>query len=89
MEVCLDPGIVRDLSGLVKGTVNIARDDGRVELVKLNVVFLGVGFVHENSSYSCVKEDWGFDNSISFCGFALKMGKVMHHAHRIATHFSY
>ena len=61
---------MRDLSGLIKGSINIVGDDGRIELVKLDVVFLGIGSVHENSSCSSVEEDWGFDNFVSFCGFA-------------------
>ena len=70
LGVCSDPGVVHDFSGLVKGTVNIVGDDGRVKFIELDVVFLGVGSVHENSSCSGVKEDWGFDNFVSFCGFA-------------------
>ena len=70
LEAHSDPGVVCDFSSLVKGTVNITGDDGRVELVKLDVVLLGVGSVHENSSCSSVEEDWGFNDFISFCGFA-------------------
>ena len=78
LEARSDPGVMHDFSGLVKSTVNIAGDDGRVELVKFDVVFLGIGSVHENSSCSSVKEDWGFDNFIFFCGFAFNKQSDVH-----------
>ena len=76
MEVRSDPGIVCNFSGLVKGSVNIAGDDGRIKLVKLDVVFLGVGFVHENSACSGVKED-GVSTILFPSMVLLSMGKVM------------
>ena len=62
---------MHDFSSLVKGPINIVGDDRSVEFVDFNVMFLGIGFVHEYSSCSGVEEDWGFNNFISLSGFAL------------------
>ena len=61
---------MRNFSSLVKGPVNIVGDDRSVKFVDFNIVFLDIGFVHEYSSCSGVKEDRGFDSFISFSGFA-------------------
>ena len=65
-----DPGVMCDFSGLVKGPVNIVGYDRSVEFVDFDIVFLGVGLVHEYSSCSSVEEDRGFNSFISFSGFA-------------------
>ena len=70
LEFRLDPGVMHDFSGLVKGSINVARDNRSVEFVDFDIVFLGVGLVHEYSSCSGVEEDRGFDSFISFSGFA-------------------
>ena len=59
-----------DFSGLVKGSINVAGDDRSVEFVYFDIVFLGIGFIHEYSSCSGVEEDRGFNGFVSFSGFA-------------------
>ena len=59
-----------NFSSLVKGPVNVAGDDRSVNFVDFDIVFLGIGLVHEYSSCSGVEEDRGFDGFISFSGFA-------------------
>ena len=70
LEFHLDPGVMRNFSGLVKGPVNVAGYDRSVEFVDFDIVFLGIGLVHEYSSCSGVEEDRGFDSFMSFSGLA-------------------
>ena len=70
LEFHSDPGVMHNFSGLVKGPVNVAGYDRSVKFVDFNIVFLGIGRVHEYSSCSGVKEDRGFNSFISFSGFA-------------------
>ena len=77
---------MHDFSGLVKGSINVAGDDRSVKFVDFNIVFLGVGLVHEYSSCSGVEEDRGFNGFISFSGFAFDGQGNMDW---IITHLSY
>ena len=61
---------MHDFSGLLKGPINVTGDDRSAEFVDFNIVFLGIGHVHEYSSCSGVEEDSGFNNFVSFSGFA-------------------
>ena len=65
-----DPGVVCDFSLGIWSDIHISRGYWLVQGIEEEVVFFGVGGVHEQSSCSCVQEYSGFDGFIFLCSFA-------------------
>jgi len=66
----LDPGIVRNFSLGIWSAIHILQGYQLFQGIEEEVVFFGVGGVHEQPSCSCVQEYSGFNGFIFLCSFA-------------------
>ena len=75
-------GEMGDLSSLVDGSIHISRDNGVLEGVEKDVVFLGIPGVHKVALCSTVEKDWSVDDFVVCWGFAFD-GKCDDESHSI------
>ena len=70
-------GEMGDLSGLVDGSVHIARDYQVFEGIEEDVAFLGISGVHKVALCSTVKKDWSVDDFVVCWGGSVTMKAIL------------